>query len=189
VRELRRRAWERWQRAAGPWRRWGICPALLVPDTNGASEAASPSGDVPARLARQRAQTLAIGMAAHLRDGGTAVVVDLEPVLGVHVAAELNRRRLAQPVLILPRWPYREAVLPVDTLVPALIDRSRHLVLLEQAMNVVFVLDALRSQPVTRRKKTDPRADNRYQLSAADLPNLATLRRAGITRVLKVTGR
>jgi hypothetical protein len=51
---------------------------------------------------------------------------------------------------------------------------------------VVFVLDAEREVSI-RRPRGDPRADNRYALAIGDLPNLATLRAAGIQRLIKVT--
>ena len=120
------------------------------------------------------------------------VLIDLEPILGVHVAALLNEWRMANGVLLLPRWPYGKAVLPVDGLVAALLTQARRLSREETALpNVAFVLDAERTHPVANRRALDGRADNRYRLVAADLPNLASLRARGIREVRKVsaTGR
>jgi hypothetical protein len=42
---------------------------------------------------------------------------------------------------------------------------------------------------VPHRPRDDDRADNRYRLTVADLPNLAALRARAIRRVVKVTAR
>ena len=114
------------------------------------------------------------------------MVIDLEPILGVRVAAELNRRQLANVVLVLPRWPYAQAVLPVDGLVAALVETSPSVGPVDAPTNVVFVVDAVRERPIGRRAVSDRRADNRYRLAASDLPNLATLLGAGIRRLVKI---
>jgi hypothetical protein len=145
--------------------------------------------DTPLRqgeLSPAAAKRLAVALARDLDAAGTAVVLDLEPVLGIHVASQLHRQRLAHVVLVLPRWPYAEAILPVGRLIASLVHQSRHLEAAEDLPNVVFVLDAERNQTAPHRPSSDPRTDNRYRLSAADLPDLAVLRRAGIHRVLKL---
>ncbi len=63
---------------------------------------------------------------------------------------------------------------------------SRRLVRGEALPNVAFVLDAERNRSVPNRPVTDRRADNRYRLGQADLPDLAALRARGIRRVLKL---
>jgi hypothetical protein len=55
--------------------------------------------------------------------------------------------------------------------------------------NVAFVLDADRGRPVPRRLRTDPRADNRYTLSPADLPDLKSLRARGIQKIITLKHR
>jgi hypothetical protein len=80
-------------------------------------------------------------------------------------------------------------VLPVDGLVDALITESRSLTRDRELPNVVFVLDAERSKNIPSRSASDPRADNRYRLSASDLPPLAALRARGIGRVIKISAR
>jgi hypothetical protein len=122
-----------------------------------------------------------------LEEGGVACALDLEPSLGVALAAELQVRRLAHPVLMLPRWPYQEAVLPVNELLHALLRGARRIAADSGRLsNVVFVLDGERATLLPDRPPDDPRADNRHWLSSADLPNLATLRARGIRRVIKV---
>lgn len=173
-----RRAWDRWQACAGPWQGWSVCPALLAP---GLDEVADPP-----RVARPAARELATNLAGSLDHGGVLVVLDLEPILGVHIAALLNEWRVANGVVVLPRWPYRHAILPVDGLVHALVEQARRLTPAQQLPNAVFVLDAERTHPVARRPASDERADNRYRLLAADLPNLTALRAHGIREVRKV---
>jgi hypothetical protein len=123
-----------------------------------------------------------------LRGGPTALVIDLDPLIGVRLAASLSARRLADVVLVLPRWPHAEAVLPVDDLISALVHESRRLEVCQAAQHVVFVLDRDRAGAV-RRQAGDPRVDNRYELAVGDLPNLRELRAAGIERVVKVSER
>jgi hypothetical protein len=122
---------------------------------------------------------------AALRNG-TAMVLDLEPVLGVRIAAEVSRQRLAHVVLVLPRWPHADAVLATDRLASTLIATAAQLSAGDSRSNVVFVLDAEREASI-HRPPEDGRVDNRYALSVGDLPNLATLRAAGIQRLVKVT--
>jgi hypothetical protein len=123
-------------------------------------------------------------MRTWLEPGGALCVLDLEPMLGVQLAARLAD--VAHPVLVLPRWPYAEAVLATGHLKAVLLDEARRLPSGEQRLSsVVFVLDALRSAPI-RRRRADRRADNRYTLAVADLPDLRTLRQRGIRRIHQV---
>jgi hypothetical protein len=173
-----RRAWDRWQACAGPWKLWSTCPALLAPGLDQVT---------PRRVERPSARELATNLAGSLQHGGVLVVLDLEPILGVHIAALLNEWRVANAVVLVPRWPYRQAILPVDGLVHALVGQARRLTREEHLPNVAFVLDAERSRLVARRSASDQRADNRYRLGASDLPNLAALRAHGIREVRKVS--
>jgi len=181
VSDLRHAAWERWQAAAGPWRGWAVCPLLRQPELERAA--------AHARRRQGRAGELYQDLREALSNrGGTAVVLDLEPVVGVEVAARLNRDRIAHPVLVLPRWPYAEAILPFERLLDSLTAGARLLTTPgERLANVVFVLDAERNTPVPRRTAMDRRADNRFRLSTGDLPTLRDLRSGGIGRVVKVT--
>ena len=172
-----RRAWERWQLAAGPWQGWTVCPALLSPELE----------DVPrTRPALHRlAQPLATRIAPLVERDGTLCVLDLEPELGVQVAARLAS--FAHPVLVLPRWPYARAVLPVDRLLATILAEAQHLPPApERHASVVFVVDAQRQTAIPRRPAADRRADNRYHLAAFDLPDLRTLRQRGIRRIERV---
>lgn len=178
MRGIRRRAWSRWQAAAGSWNGWSVCPLLSLP---GADEIE------PERAERPHAAALVAELAAHLKHGGFFVLLDLEPTLGVQVAARLNGLHLANAVLLLPRWPYPEAILRVERLLYSLLSESRRLAPRQQLPNVAFVVDAERSRPVIRRSTMDRRADNRYRLNLADLPNLATLRARGIRQVVKLS--
>jgi hypothetical protein len=175
--QRRSRAWARWQQAAGWWRGWSICPVLQAP---GAAERAAPPADPQAE---RLADTLSTSLAA---SDGTLIALDLEPALGVQVAARLNQRRCAHAVLLLPRWPADEALLPTTELLAVVLREQRRLSDAPDLRHVVFVLDAVRSESLPNRPATDRRVDNRYRLAAADLPNLAALRARGIERVVKV---
>ena len=173
-----RRAWGRWLACAGVWQGWSICPALLAPEVDEI---------IPRQARRPAARALAASLAGSLDRGGVLVLIDLEPILGVHVAALLNQWHVANGVLLLPRWPYRHAILPVDGLVHALVGQTRRLTTDAHLPNVAFVLDAERSRAVPHRSASGGRADNRYRLLAGDLPNLAALRARGIREVRKVS--
>ena len=177
MRDVRQRAWLRWQAAAGPWVGWCVCPLLAAPDADG----------VDARASHRPADTsLADDLRQTISPGGVLVLLDLQPEHGIHIGVSLNAQRLAHVVLVLPRWPYRQAILPADRLLHVLLSHSTHLRADVELANVVFVLDADRVRCVPRRRAMDPRADNRYQLSPIDLPDLAALRSRGIQRILKV---
>jgi len=173
-------AWRRWQAAAGPWRGYCICPALTVLESTVSESTLSPprppSLPVPGRKG---------GDFLRLFKEHTAVVVDLDPLVGVELAAEASQRRLAHVVLVLPRWPHANAVLPCGALAETLVTCSTLLTDSATSTNVVFVLDGERRTAV-RRRFSDPRIDNRYDLALGDLPGLARLRAAGIKRVVKV---
>lgn len=174
-----RRAWQRWQVAAGPWQGWSICPVLLSPELEAVRETA---------LNHAAAARLADGLVPLLEPGGALCLLDLEPELGVQTAARLADR--AHLVLVLPRWPYAEAVLPVGALATALVRESRRLPRQPaRRTNVLFVVDGERMRPLRGRPATDPRADNRHALAASELPNLATLRARGIQRIHHIAHR
>jgi hypothetical protein len=172
-------AWDRWQAAAGPWRGWAVCHALAAPDVDSVRPQRAPTPPAAERLANELAEQLSHADAS-------AVLLDLNPLVGVPVASSLNRSGLAHAVLVLPRWPYAEAVLSVDALLSSLMTESDYLSKRDGVASVVFVLDAERGTSIVRPTR-DRRADNRYRISAADLPNLARLRAAGIRRVVKIS--
>jgi hypothetical protein len=123
---------------------------------------------------------------AALRGGPTALVMDLEPLLGVRLAADLSHRARANVVLVLPRWPHPRAILPTESLIAALLGGAENLKAGRVASDVVFILDGERTTSV-RRTTLDARVDNRYDLAVGDLPNLEQLRAAGIQRVVKLS--
>lgn len=166
-------AWRRWQAAAGPWRGYAVCPALQIGTANAQRR-------VPGSIPLPRWRDL-------FSSAATAVVVDLDPLVGVRLAAEASQRRLAHAVLVLPRWPHAEAVLPCTELVALLELSSHRLVANLRAQHVIFVLDADRANAIAPRRTGDARVDNRYGLGAGDLPTLQTLRVAGIQRVVKLS--
>jgi hypothetical protein len=183
----RQRAWDRWQAAAGSWKGWAVCPALLAP---GATSPPLPLGEAISRgegSGEPQADELAAQLESSLQQRNTLLLLDLEPVLALRIAARLNERRLANAVLVLPRWPYAHAVLPVDRLVRCLIAEAARLTEEAPLHNVAFVLDNQRSCPLPHRTTADPRADNRYRLAVGDLPDLKALRARNIQRVLKLT--
>jgi len=174
------RAWLRWQRAAGPWQGFSQCPPVLSPFVDDV---------IPRRTrGRRRAVQLAASLAETLSAGGVLCLLDLEPTLGVRIAAQLSRAQLAHPVLVLPRWPYADALLASNALLHTLLEESRRLPNVDRRLdNVAVVLDAHRALLVPDRRRDDQRADNRHTLSIFDLPNLATLRARGIRRIVRLT--
>lgn len=173
-------AWRRWQAAAGPWVGWSICLPLVAPTPHVATI-------LPPQRLDHNADALVATFAEGLTQGKTAILLDLEPTLGVEVAARLFQQQLSYVVLILPRWPHAEAILPSTQLEYTLVLESRRLdPPCVELKNVAFVLDAERQKRVDR-PADDPRIDNRYHVSIADLPKLVDLRRAGIRRVVKMS--
>ncbi|MBV9543187.1 MAG: hypothetical protein JOY61_02285 [Chloroflexi bacterium] len=131
---------------------------------------------------------LASQLIPSLRAHPTLVVLDLDVCLSIQLAGELFRRRAAHPVLLVPRWPYAEAVLPLEPMLTTLLSEAATLPPSTRRLpSVAFALDDRRNMPVPGRPPDDIRADNRYRLGVADLPDLRTLRTRGITRVLKLS--
>src|SRR5262249_37352232 len=79
--DVRTAAWQRWQAAAGPWRAWSICPALLSPEADLVQ---------PRREWRPAAASIAEELAKAVEQIGVLLLLDLEPILGLHVATRLN---------------------------------------------------------------------------------------------------
>jgi hypothetical protein len=158
-----------------------VCPALLAPWP------AQLARRAPADVRPDPTDDLVAELDRGLQHGHTLLLLDLEPLLAVRVAARLNQLRVANAVLVVGRWPYAQAVLPVDRLVHCLIAEAARLGVEEQLPNVAFVLDNQRDCALPKRPAADPRADNRYRLAAGDLPDLKALRARTIERVLKLT--
>jgi hypothetical protein len=177
-------AWEAWLDAAGPWRSYAIGLPLVAP---GPSQRRRPP-------THDRAAALAAALAATLRTSATLLVLDLPPVLGVQVAARLYQRGLAHPLLMLPRWPLPDSVLPSHHLLATLLAEARRLARAQpptasgtgRLPHLAVVLDGERDRELPSRSAADPRADNRTRLAPELLPNLAALRQAGIERIVRV---
>ena len=128
------------------------------------------------------AARLAEAITPLLEPGGALCLLELDPLLGVQTAARLTA--LAHPVLVLPRWPYAQAVLPTARLTATLVSESHRLpVAHERRLNVVIVIDAERGRSIPNRPLGDPRADNRHTLTTFELPDLRALRSRGIARI------
>src|SRR6266446_3522805 len=81
-RGLRQRAWRRWQAAAGPWRGWAVCHVLASPEIDGITARETPAPPAAEPLTRELAAQLT-------GTPPTAVILDVEPIVGLHVAARL----------------------------------------------------------------------------------------------------
>lgn len=112
------------------------------------------------------------------------VVLDTAPALGVRAAAALARLGACHPLLLLPRWPYANAVLPAAPLLAALVDEARALPRQLVAPSALLVLDGERQVPLPGRPPDDPRADNRFDLWPEDLPDAPALLGLGVSRVV-----
>jgi hypothetical protein len=191
VRRRALRAWDAWEAAAGPWRRWSVCLPLLGP---GLDELPNPERLGRRRHADRRTTKLlaslssqlspAVEPGAELAVEPTLLILDLQPELGLRLAAAMNRQGLARPLLLLGRWPYAEAVLPAWPVVDTAMAESRGLRADVSAQHVVAVLDGQRTLACPDRPADDPRADNRYQLAPQDLPDTEARLARGIRQVI-----
>jgi hypothetical protein len=173
-----REAWQRWQAAAGPWQGWTVCPVL---------SGAFPPADAPVPPGREYL-ALPADVVKTLRATPTLVLLDLDVCLSIQLAAELFRQHAAHPVLLIARWPYAQAVLPTEPMLQTMLAEAARLPNARSRLpSVAFALDNRRTTPLSRRPTNDPRADNRYRVSVADLPTLKTLRARGIQHVLKLS--
>lgn len=173
-------AHERWAAAAGPWRRWMMAAPLLAPF-------AWSRADVRSRH-NTRARRVAAVLEEKARAAPTLLVLDLPPTLGAAAAALLAERGVAHPVLHLVRWPYPMAVLPTRPLLDVLLQLAEALPANLRAQSVAVVLDGERDLPASGRSALDRRVDNRYEISAEELPDVASLRAAGIARAVTASG-
>lgn len=114
------------------------------------------------------------------------VVLDLPPELGVQAAGAAARAHAAWPVLVLGRWPDVDAVLPSGALVARLL--TEPLPRLDRGAapaSAALVLDGERLPALEGRSPLDPRVDNRFDLTPADLPDAGAVRTA-VERVVDV---
>jgi hypothetical protein len=173
-----RRAWHRWQACAGVWQGWTICPTLLAPEVEEV---------IPRVVRRPAARTLAATVADGLESGGVLVLLDLEPILGVHVAALLNQWHVANGVLVLPRWPYRQAILPGRRSGHALVGQTRRLTSRTPAERRVRPRRGTQPAGAAALRPVTPRADNRYRLRSCRSARSGRPRARGIRQVRKLS--
>jgi len=135
-----------------------------------------------------RAQDAAASLAMLGLPEGTLWIVDLRGAASVAFGATLSRMSSARiaPVMTFNNWPADHEVVPAEQTLAALVTmRPRLLTGADVAATPVFLLDAWRL--AYREVTPDPEAiDNRYILLPSDFPDAATLRAAGIHRVVYV---
>jgi hypothetical protein len=136
----------------------------------------------------RRAQDAAARLAMMGLPEGTLWIVDLRGPASVAFGSTLSRMSSAKiaPVMTFNNWPADHEVVPAEQTLAALVTmRPRLLAGTDVATTPVFLLDAWRlaHSEIT----PDPEAfDNRYMLLPSDFPDPATLRAAGIRRVVYV---
>ena len=119
---------------------------------------------------------------------GTLWVVDLRGAASCAFASRLSReaREPVASVVTFNNWPAEEAVVPADETIAGLVAFPPKLPLPDaKSAHPVFVLDSWRLA-YRFDKPSDETYDNRYMLMQGDLPDAATLRAEGITRVVYV---
>jgi hypothetical protein len=135
-----------------------------------------------------RAQEAAARLAMLGLPEGTLWIVDLRGAASVAFGATLSRMSSAKvaPVMTFNNWPAEHEVVPAEQTLAALVTmRPRLLTGADVVATPVFLLDAWRL--AYREVTPDPEAiDNRYILLPSDFPDPATLRAAGIHRVVYV---
>jgi hypothetical protein len=134
---------------------------------------------------------LAIPAAATLGASGlppdTLWMIDLPGAASVAFAATLSHtaRESVAPVLTFNNWPFPNELIPAEETLAALVRWQPTRESDPTNARAVFVMDAWRLVwPEV--EVADDRTDNRYMLGPADLPDVATLARQGITRVVYV---
>jgi hypothetical protein len=119
---------------------------------------------------------------------GTMWVVDLRGAASVAFGSALSRRS-ARPVAVVPtfnNWPVQNGLVPAEETLAAMVSMPpRALAPGTQASVPVFLLDAWR---LAYKEDTieEPIVDNRYMLSAGDLPSAQVLHAQGIRHVIYV---
>lgn len=136
----------------------------------------------------QRAEVAAARLAAAGMPPGTLWIIDLRGAASVAFGSVLSRAlpRQVAPVLTFNNWPADQEVIPAEETLSALISMRPALPTpADVGAAPVFLLDAFR---LARRDEEMPDdvTDNRYFLLESDLPDAATLRAQGITRVVYV---
>lgn len=136
----------------------------------------------------RRAQAAAERVALLGLPSDTLWIVDLRGAASVAFGATLSRYAAARVanVMTFNNWPAESEVVPAEQTLAALVTmRPKQLPAADEGTVPVFLLDAWRL--AMRDEDPDPEAvDNRYMLLQSDFPDPATLRAAGIGRVIYV---
>ena len=179
-------AWLRWQLPPTlPWARYEKLTLLASLD-DVPRPAVLP--DVMGAEIVQRAEVAAVALARRGIPDDVLVVVDLRGAASVAFGAALSHRASA-PVALVPtfnHWPAEDEMIPAVETLTAMLEMAPRLPPADATrVTPVFLLDAWRLAYADE-AVPDEVLDNRYFLNAADLPDAATLRSAGIRRVLYV---
>jgi hypothetical protein len=131
-------------------------------------------------------RTASLVAAAGLPEG-TMWLVDLRGPASVAFGATLSResREPVSPVMTFNNWPADNESIPAEETLSALVTMHPRPPLGRQPSTPVFMLDAWRLA-YRYDHPDDETTDNRYMLTASDLPDGATLRARGIDHVLYV---
>lgn len=130
--------------------------------------------------------------AANVARGGlpqdTLWIVDLRGAASCAFAARLSQdsKEAVAPIVTFNNWPAPESVVPADETLAGLLAFPPKLPPADaKTAHPVFLLDSWRLA-YRFDSPGDDTYDNRYMLTPADLPDIATLHAAGITRVVYV---
>lgn len=170
-----------------PWARYAKY-TLLTSLSEGPRLAQLP--DVEGLLAVRRARDAAARVAESGLPRDILWVVDMRGAASVAFGTEISSSPRAGAVSLVPtfnNWPAEGEFVPAEETLAALATMSPRLA--EDAGDVaaqpIFLLDAWRMAHRLE-SPSDDTYDNRYLLSATDLPDVATLRARGISRVVYV---
>jgi hypothetical protein len=169
---------------ANPWSPYQKATLLMTLD---ADERAGTLPDVSQLEVVTSAQRAASAVAAAGLPEGTMWLVDLRGPASVAFGATLSResREPVSPVMTFNNWPADNESVPAEETLAALCTMQPRPPVGRGPSVPVFMLDAWRLA-YRYDHPDDETTDNRYMLTASDLPDGATLRARGIDRVLYV---
>jgi hypothetical protein len=177
----------RWQLPPeNPWARWQKMTLLSALDA-GAPQSA-PLPDVRKLDVVSDAENAAARIAAAGLPPDTMWIADLRGAASVAFGAALSRasREPVAPVLTFNNWPAENEFIPAEETLSALVAMQPRLPQpSDQATRPVILLDAWRLA-FRDDEPDDEVTDNRYMLGPLDLPDAASLRAAGISRIVYV---
>ena len=175
----------RWTLPPGnPWAPYQKTTLLMTLDSD---ERAGTLPDVEQLEVVASARRAASLVAAAGLPEGTMWLVDLRGPASVAFGATLSResREPVSPVMTFNNWPADNESIPAEETLSALVTMQPRLPVGRRPSVPVFMLDAWRLA-YRYDHPDDETTDNRYMLTASDLPDGATLRARGIDRVLYV---